>query len=116
MRPYEIVLIIDSTLDDDGINAVVKRATDLITAQGGTPGRIERWGRRRLAYPIEKKNDGYYVLIEASGVPANMAAIDHGLFLTDEIVRHKVILVPPVAAGRRLAPPPVDEPVPAATA
>jgi small subunit ribosomal protein S6 len=111
MRPYEIVIIIDPTLDEDGINAVIRRATDLITAQGGTPGRVERWGRRRLAYEIDHKNDGFYVLVEASGVPANMAAIDHGLFLTDEIIRHKVILVPPAAAGRRLAPPPAEEPV-----
>jgi small subunit ribosomal protein S6 len=115
MRPYEIVLIIDPSQDEDGINAVVRRATDLITAQGGTPGRIERWGRRRLAYEIDHKHDGFYVLIEASGVPANMAAVDRGLFLTDEIIRHKVILVPPVAAGRRLAPPPVEEPAPAAS-
>jgi small subunit ribosomal protein S6 len=113
-RPYEIVVIVDSSLEDQAIEGIVKRTGALVTAQGGTPGRIERWGRRKLAYEIEKKADGYYFLMEATGVPANMAEIDRQLFLQDEILRHKIIKVPAAAAGRSITAPPSLEEVAAA--
>ena len=110
MRPYEIMLILDSATEEAAVDAVVKRTTDLITTQGGAPGRIERWGRRKLAYEINKRTDGYYILLEASGLPTAMADLDRALVLTDEIIRHKIIRVPPQAAGRSLtAPPPLEE-------
>ena len=114
MRPYEIVVIVDSSLDDQVIEGVVKRTSALITTQGGTPGRVERWGRRKLAYEIEKKSDGYYFLLEASGVPANMAEVDRQLFLQDEILRHKIVKVPSANAGRSISAPPSLEEVAAA--
>ena len=113
-RPYEIVVIVDSTLDDQLIEGVVKRTSALVTAQGGTPGRVERWGRRKLAYEIEKKPDGYYFLLEATGVPSNMAEIDRQLFLQDEILRHKIVKVPAANAGRSISAPPSLEEVAAA--
>ena len=113
-RPYEIVVIVDSTLDDQLIEGVVKRTSALVTAQGGTPGRVERWGRRKLAYDIEKKADGYYFLLEATGVPSNMAEIDRQLFLQDEILRHKIVKVPAANAGRSISAPPSLEEVAAA--
>lgn len=109
MRPYEIVLILDTALDEAGVDAIVTRVTDLLKGQGGTLGRIERWGRRRLAYEINKKPDGYYVLIESTGDPTAIAALDRALFLTDEIIRHKILRVPPQAVGRSLAAPPALE-------
>ena len=112
MRPYEIMLIIDSTLDDAVIASTVDRSAELLKNQGGSPGRVERWGRRKLAYEINKKTDGYYVLMEATGVPANMAELDHQYFLTDEILRHKIIAVPAQAAGRSMAAPPTYDEIP----
>ncbi len=50
MRPYEVMIILDPTLDDESVRTEVDRATELIKARGGNPGRVERWGKRRLAY------------------------------------------------------------------
>ena len=109
MRPYEVMFIVDVQLDDQVIQTVINRSIDQIKALGGTIGRVEKWGRRKLAYEIEKKPDGYYVLVEVTGDPTKMAALDRALFLADEILRHKIIKVPAVAAGRSLAQPPALE-------
>jgi small subunit ribosomal protein S6 len=113
-RPYEIVIILDPSLDDQANETIVKRTVSLVTSNGGSAGRIERWGRRKLAYEIEKKTDGYYVLIEASAVPSSIKEIDRQLQLTDEVMRHKIIVIPPKTTGRTIANPPSLEEVSAA--
>ena len=94
MRPYEVMIIFDSTLEEDAIRAELDRATELIRSRGGNPGKVERWGRRRLAYEINKQRDGYYVLLEANAEPAVMDALDRTLTLADPVMRHKVVRVP----------------------
>ena len=94
MRPYEVMIIFDPTLEDDAIRAELARSTELIRSRGGNPGRVERWGRRRLAYEIRKQRDGYYVLLEADAEPAVMAELDRTLTLADPVLRHKVVRVP----------------------
>jgi small subunit ribosomal protein S6 len=109
-RPYEVVVIIDSSLDDQVIEGVVKRTVGTITTQGGSAGRIERWGRRKLAYDINKKSEGYYVVIEASMVPSTVAELDRLMHLSDEVMRHKVMLIPAKSTGRTMTnPPSLDE-------
>jgi small subunit ribosomal protein S6 len=93
MRPYEVMIILDPTLDDDVIRAEVDRATELIRSRGGSPGRVDRWGRRRLAYEIAHKREGYYVVLEATAEPAVMAELDRTLHLADPVLRHKVIRI-----------------------
>lgn len=94
MRPYEVVIIHDPSLEEDAIRAAVDRSTELIRARGGNPGRIDRWGKRRLAYEIRHHREGYYVLLEANAEPAAMAELDRSLSLADDVLRHKVIRVP----------------------
>ena len=94
MRPYEVVIIYDPGLEEDAIRAAVDRSTDLIRARGGNPGRVDRWGKRRLAYEIRHQREGYYVLLEANAEPAAMAELDRSLSLADDVLRHKVIRVP----------------------
>lgn len=94
MRPYEVMIIFDPTLEDDVIRGELDRFTELIRSRGGNPGRVERWGRRRLAYEIRKLSDGYYVLLEANAESAVMAELDRTLTLADPVLRHKVIRVP----------------------
>jgi small subunit ribosomal protein S6 len=94
MRPYEVVIIYDPGLEEDAIRAAVDRSTDLIRARGGTPGRVDRWGKRRLAYEIRHQREGYYVLLEANAEPGAMAELDRSLSLADDVLRHKVIRVP----------------------
>lgn len=104
MRPYEIMVILDAALEEDVIRATVDRATKLIAERGGTPGRVDRWGRRRFAYELHHRSEGYYVLIEATAEPAVMADLDRMLRLSDEVIRHKVIRVPDKVAGRARRP------------
>ncbi len=110
MRPYEVVIIINSSLEDQQIQGIVTKTTDAVKAGGGAIGRIERWGRRKLAYEIEKKTDGYYVIIEITAAPTSISELDRGLQLTDDVLRHKIIQIPAAGTGRSLtAPAPLDE-------
>src|ERR687885_2179552 len=94
MRPYEVVIIYDPSLEEDAIRAAVDRSTELIRSRGGNPGRVDRWGKRRLAYEIRHQREGYYVLMEVTAEPAAMAELDRALSFADEVLRHKVIRVP----------------------
>lgn len=120
MRPYEVMIIFDAGLEEEQIRAVTDRATDVLQSRGGRLGRVDRWGRRRFAYELKHRTEGFYVLVEASSEPEAMAEMDRVLSLADEVVRHKVIRLPDGVAGRGPrpvpAPPDGSEPVPAPTA
>ncbi|MGH9022572.1 MAG: 30S ribosomal protein S6 [Acidimicrobiia bacterium] len=98
MRPYEVMLIFDASLEEETIRAAVDRHADSLRSLGGIPERVERWGRRRFAYEIKHRWEGYYVLIGARAEPAAMEELHRRLSLADEVVRHKVIRVPEAAA------------------
>lgn len=99
MRPYEVMIIFDPTLEDDAVRAEVDRSTELIRSRGGNPGRVERWGKRRLAYEIRRQREGSYVVLAAQAEPATMADLSRALTLTDGVLRHKVIHLPDKATG-----------------
>jgi small subunit ribosomal protein S6 len=109
MRPYEVMIIFDAGLEEETIRAVIDRATETLTARGGTVVRIDRWGRRRFAYELKHRLEGYYVLVEANAEPAAMAEMDRVLSLADEVLRHKVIRIADRLAGRAPRPAPVAE-------
>ncbi len=104
MRPYEVMIVLDPSLEEGAIRDQVDRSTELIRSGGGTPGRVDRWGRRRLAYEIRHQREGYYVVVEAMAEPAAMEALDRALHLSDEVLRHKVIRLPDRIAGRARRP------------
>ena len=104
MRPYEVMIILDPTLDDETVRAEVDRATELIKAKGGNPGRVERWGKRRLAYEIRRHREGSYVVLEAQAEPSVMADLDRSLTLSDGVLRHKVVHLPEKATGKPARP------------
>lgn len=105
MRPYEVMVILDAALEEDVIRSVVDRATELLRSRGANPGRVETWGKRRLAYELNHRTEGYYVLMETTAEPADTAELDRMLSLADEVIRHKIIRLPENVAGRRTAPP-----------
>jgi len=82
MRPYEVMIIFDPTLEDEVVRTEVDRSTELIRAKGGNPGRVERWGKRRLAYEIRKHREGSYVVLEAQAEPSVMSDLDRALTAT----------------------------------
>lgn len=109
LRPYEIMIILDPALEEDVIRTTIDRSTSIIADSGGNPGRVDRWGKRRFAYELNHRWEGYYVLLEASAEPAAMDELSRMLTLSDAVVRHKVIRLP-LAATR------AKRPVAAATA
>ena len=100
MRPYEVMTILDPDLEDEALQATVNRITQLIAARGGRVNNVDHWGKRRLAYELDHRWEGYYVLVEATAEPAVMAELDRMLSLTDEVMRHKIIRIPDAVAGR----------------
>jgi small subunit ribosomal protein S6 len=99
VRPYEVMIILDAGLEEDAIRSAVDRSTELIRSRGGTPGSVDRWGRRRFAYELKHKWEGYYVVLRAEAEPSVMIELDRSLHLADEVIRHKVIRLPEVVAA-----------------
>ncbi|HEX6237524.1 MAG TPA: 30S ribosomal protein S6 [Acidimicrobiales bacterium] len=100
MRAYELMVIIDAELDDGATDAAVKRISDLIGQRGATVKNQDRWGRRRFAYEINHKHEGYYVVYEFVG-GAELDRLERALRLADETVRHKLVRLPDTEAARR---------------
>ncbi|MBO0730724.1 MAG: 30S ribosomal protein S6 [Acidimicrobiaceae bacterium] len=94
------MVIFDAGLDEEAIRALVDQTTKVITDGGGTVNRVDRWGRRRFAYEVHHRSEGYYVLIEITAEPAVLTGLDRMLHLADEVIRHKVIRIPEQVAGR----------------
>ena len=87
---YETLFIIDAQLSEEAIKALVEKFTSLI-ASNGTLGEISEWGKRRLAYPINDKNEGYYVLVNFEAEGAFSAELERIFGITDGIMRSIVI-------------------------
>jgi small subunit ribosomal protein S6 len=100
MRAYELMVIIDAELDDEVIDATVKRIADMLGQRGATVRSEDRWGRRRFAYEINHKHEGYYVVFEFVG-GSDLDQLERALRLADETVRHKVVRLPDREAARR---------------
>lgn len=99
MRPYEVMLVFDASLEEETIRAAVDRYVEFIRSRGGNPGRVDRWGKRRFAYELHHRWEGYYVVLEAMAEPAVMDELHRMLSLADEMIRHKVIRVPDAVLG-----------------
>ncbi|HVC72071.1 MAG TPA: 30S ribosomal protein S6 [Acidimicrobiales bacterium] len=104
MRPYEVVIIFDTEVEESAITAVLERGLDVIRNNGGTVGTVDRWGKRTLAYEIQKKREGYYVVAEFTAEPKAAADLDRLLVLADEVLRHKIMRVPDEAIGASTRP------------
>ena len=77
-------------------------------------GKVDRWGKRRFAYEVRHRNEGYYVLIDALAEPTAVAEVDRMLGLADEVIRHKVIRLPEKAVTVRSSRPSGSDGEPAA--
>jgi small subunit ribosomal protein S6 len=104
MRPYEVMLIFDASLEEETIRAAIDRFAGFIRDRGGNPGRVDRWGKRRFAYELRHRWEGYYVLLEATMEVAVEEELHRMLALADEVVRHKVVRIPEAALKARAAP------------
>jgi len=98
-RPYEVMIILEPDLEEETIRAAVERWLQLIESRGAERGHIDWWGKRRLAYEIQHRTEGYYVVLQARSVPPAMDELHRALSLADEVVRHKVLRIPEKVYG-----------------
>ena len=91
MNSYELLYIIDNELSDEAKEAVIARISAVVTDNGGTIDEVDKWGTRRLAYPINYKSEGYYVLVNFSANPDLPAELERVMRITDSIVRFMVV-------------------------
>lgn len=87
MRKYEVMYILRSELDADGVQANVEKFANIITGNGGEIAKSEVMGKRRLAYEINKMRDGVYVLVNFNAAPTVVAELDRVLKISDEVIR-----------------------------
>jgi small subunit ribosomal protein S6 len=102
MRAYELMVILDGSLEEPDAQAWVKSVTDSITAAGGSVhGKPDWWGKRRFAYQINKKDEGYYMVLNVLAPGGALDQYERNLRLADEVVRHKLLRLPDAEAERR---------------
>jgi small subunit ribosomal protein S6 len=90
MRRYELMLVIRPDVADDRSQAVIDRTTRQITGAGGQIIKVAPWGRRRLAYPIDRHREGSYHIILFQAPADAITELEHGLLITEEVLRHLV--------------------------
>jgi len=101
-RAYELMVIIDGGIDDNAAQQQVKSITATIASVGGSVhGNPDWWGKRRLAYPINKKEDGYYVVYNIVAPGGALDEVERTLRIADNVVRHKLLRLPDHEAQRR---------------
>lgn len=93
MRDYELVFIINPEVEDDRVPQVVEKVERLIADRGGSLGEVNRWGRRKLAYPIKRHLEGNYVMAKAKLDPAHVRELENQLRLSEDFLRHLVVKV-----------------------
>jgi small subunit ribosomal protein S6 len=102
MRRYELMLVIRPDVPDDRSQAVIDRTTRQIVASGGQIVKVAPWGRRRLAYPIDRHREGSYHIVVFEGPSTVVAELERGLLITEEVLRHLVTRIErPVRGPRR---------------
>ncbi len=93
MRSYELVFIVNPELEEDDLTAVRERVEGLIERSGGKVTKVEPWGLRRLAYPMQKQWEGQYVLMQLEIEPQGVAELERDLGLVEPILRHLIVRV-----------------------
>ena len=102
MRRYELMLVLRPDVADDRAQAVIDRTTRQISADGGQIVKVAPWGRRRLAYQIDRYREGSYHIILFESPPEAIVEMERSLLITEEVLRHLVTRVErPVKAARR---------------
>lgn len=88
LRNYETIFILDSMLDDSKVDSITDKYADFLTKAGCTITKTDKWGRKKLAYPIKKKLTGYIVSIEFQGTPDSIAKLEKTYHLDENILRY----------------------------
>ncbi|GAA1265929.1 30S ribosomal protein S6 [Planotetraspora phitsanulokensis] len=91
MRRYEMMVILDPSLDERTVQPSLDQFLTVVRNDGGSVEKVDVWGRRRLSYDIAKKSEGIYAVVDLSAEPATVKELDRQLNLNEGILRTKVI-------------------------
>ncbi len=91
MNSYELLYIIDNDLSDEAKENLVAKISAVVTDNGGTVDGVDKWGTRKLAYPINYKSEGYYVLVNFTAPATLPTEVERVLRITDGVVRFLVV-------------------------
>ena len=105
MDVYEVMFIIIPELDEEQVENTISRFHTIIERTGGEPGDVNHWGRRKLAYEIDHRTDGYYVVMEFTAGERTLVELKRILRVSDDVLRHMVVKLPPTYAHRPLPEP-----------
>lgn len=109
MRAYECIYILDPSLEEPAIKEKNEKFSEIVSSRGGTVGAIDPWGKRKLAYPIEKRHEGSYILMRFTGDKAILAELNRIFRFDDAVLRHLIVCdenpatgAPAEAAGKTM--------------
>ena len=91
MNQYEVMYVIDPALEDSARAELINRFSDLVTKNGGEVDRVDEWGKRRLAYAIQYKTEGYYVLMYIKAPAELPREIERNMQISDSILRYLTV-------------------------
>jgi small subunit ribosomal protein S6 len=97
------MFILPAEAEEATVSTAVDRIAKTIAPTGGKVDSIDRWGRRRFAYEIARQHEGYYVVVRIEAEPSVQSELDHTLKLADEVIRHKILLLPDKAPEKAKA-------------
>lgn len=91
MRRYETIYILRPSLNEEEINTIVENTNGIIAQGNGTIIELDRWGMRKLAYPIKKEFQGFYVFCDYSGIPEAVAEMERKFRIDDAVLRYMTV-------------------------
>ncbi len=102
MDTYEAMLIVIPELDEEQVENTISRIQTIIERTGGRVGNVNHWGRRKLAYEIDHRTDGFYVVMEFTAGERTLMELKRILRVSDDVLRHMIMKLPPTYAHRPL--------------
>jgi small subunit ribosomal protein S6 len=88
---YELVVIVSPGAEEEGFEAAIESVSRFVTGRGGVVSEVERWGKRRLAYPIKRHSEGNYVLTRFRMSPEHNKELESNLRISEDVIRHLLI-------------------------
>lgn len=103
MRDYELGIVLSPEASEEQTKAILDRVSQVVQTSGGAVVKVNAWGRRRLAYPIERHRDGLYYWLDLSLTPQTVLEIDRNLKVSEEVIRHLIVKRDPKAVAQQRA-------------
>lgn len=92
MRNYELAYVVDPDQDEQSLEALEEKVKGWVVSAGGKVEKVDRWGKRRLAYPVKKQSEGYYFILSTEMPPGAGAVVERDLRLAEPILRYMITL------------------------